>query len=228
MLPGSRKHIVFGAVVAVAVVIVLVWPVGTWLRREDLYVGNEIRPDAIYLVAGAKDQNRRIYAIMQWLEGHTSLASGMKGASGIRHPASSIRILIGNDTSEGRWSREEQRNPTMSEWAVRKLAGWGTEIIPGQFSGTDGEMELLAGYLKGRLDIRSIALVTSPFHFRRAVRRLHVYLTQEVKVFVLPAEERWVDRAPWMVLAELAKMFRDRLGLSRSRLLSRGTSYEQE
>jgi len=236
----------------------LAGPGATWLQCRDRWLAAGEETDAVYLVAGERDQDRRVAAIeaLPW------------------QPA---LILIGNDRQESIWSREEQRNLTVAEWAVKKIGervacrvsnvGGGAaqregaghsappnasptpgsndiarrpapdtrhptrstrtpntslQIVPGVFNGTDGEMEALAEYLELDTGIRSVALVTSPFHIRRVLDRFGVYSDREIEVRVVSAAAAWKDRAPWIVLGEMLKMARDRMGLSRTPGLSRG------
>jgi len=194
---------------------VLTWPAATWLHARELRLREGDVPDAIYLVAGAKDQDRRIGAVTEYLESVPLFPL----------------ILVGNDWETGCWCRDEQRNLTAAEWAVRKMksgirnqgsgVSGGVLIVPGRFYGTDGEMQALAAYLQGRPGIRHIALVTAPFHSRRAVSRLREHLDRHAAVSVIDPAERWFDRAPWIVALELAKMLRDRLGWAQARFVSR-------
>ena len=136
-------------------------------------------------------------------------------------------ILVGNDLLKCRWCPEDQLNLTRSEWSARalkeKLAPGvlPIEIVPGIFSGTDGEMEALSNYLDKHKDVNRLVIVTSPFHVRRTLGRLDKYLLHGLDVKAVAAEPKWTDRAPWTVLGELFKMERDALGLSRVPWLSR-------
>jgi hypothetical protein len=195
------------------VVIVLAWPVEVWLECRERRVGRGRNPDAIYLVAGSIDQDRRIDALVDFYS-----KCEMNSV---------LLILVGNDRLKSRWSKEEQENLTRAEWGVKNIRNGilscrtSVEIVPGRFAGTDGEMEALAKYLESRHEIRRLVIVTSPFHVRRALDRLDLYLPHKVEISVVTARAKWSDRAPWTVLSELLKMWRDSLGLSRTPLLSR-------
>lgn len=168
------------------------------------------RPDAVYMLAGERDQDRRIAAVAAYME---------------RTPSNHVRFLTGNEMAVGPYSLSDQRNLTVGEWAVRKLAALGVNVqtVPGRFNGTDGEMAALAGYLRAHPEIRTLALCTSGFHVRRSLRRLAAHAGGGgMNVVVVCAYPSWRDRAPWTVLAELLKMARDALGLSHARWLSRG------
>ena len=172
----------------------------------------------MYLVAGAKGQQRRVAALLGFAAGGRDWV-----------------VLIANDTVIGRWSRAQQRNLTMAEWAqvtlAEQLSGTGAgggavtprpDIVSGVFTGTDQEMELLSDYLAPRSELRRVALVTCPFHARRAVERLRLYADEGLQIGLVQVEPAAVDRLPWVVLGELAKLARDALGWSRVWWLSRG------
>lgn len=178
--------------------------------------GTDIDVDAIYLVAGGRDHGRRVDALCGYAETQADPVSQ--------------KFLIGRNEKLSRYNREMQRNLSYQEWAIfdieKKFNKPGKEkvsvsIVPGVFTGTDGEMEALAGFLDGNSDIKSLAVVTSPFHFRRTINRLNEYLHNDIQILCVPASGKWYDRAPWTVLGEIAKMTRDALGWSRVPLLSR-------
>lgn len=233
-LKRRAKRWLIGFALFVAVIVFLVWPVGTWLQHRSVWLMqmNQETPDAMYLVAGARDQVRRIDALLNFVH--------VAGLSRPDKPDTVFpAILIGNDPHNSLWSREDQRNLETSEWSRKRIqrglqatggkrplgsvGDWPVEIVPGEFSGTDGEMEALVTYLRNRSSIQSIALVTSPYHVRRAVWRLKKHLDNDIEVYAISAEAKLGDRMPWVTLSELAKMVRDCLGLSRVSLMSRGS-----
>ncbi|OGV69676.1 MAG: hypothetical protein A2283_17095 [Lentisphaerae bacterium RIFOXYA12_FULL_48_11] len=218
-------------VAGVVFVVILAWPVENWLEYREKHASGKKLPDAVYLVAGSIDQDRRIDALINFLS--FSITNSAAKDTG-------IIVLVGNDRLKSRWSREEQTNLTRAEWGVKILqnmlkmkirtAGAGllqkepaarVEIVPGKFGGTDGEMEALGSYLWNHKEIKRLVLVTSPFHVRRTLQRLSMYQPNVVAVEVVTAKEEWTDRAPWTVLGEIVKMGRDSLGFSRVPLLSR-------
>ena len=254
----ARKSIVMAVAGLALLVGLLAGPAATWLQAREARLPAGDRPDALYLVAGARDQSRRVAALaalfvalappepanerthVLQLSGHSERSEeSRRNAAPRTHEHTTARthvpppplILIGNDTTCGRWCRETQRNPIMSEWAARRLnealtpSGWAgltPEIVPGLFTGTDGEMEALGRFLHERPDIRSVALVSSPFHLRRLLVRLRRYAPSDLAVFVVAAEGCGRERHPFWVGGELIKLARDRLGLARAPLLSRG------
>ena len=214
-----RKAVVYGVGLAV-VCGLLAGPCGTLLQVRVLRVGRSDRAvDAVYLVAGANAQDRRVGGLVEWLK-----LRDRDGRDGESDPL----ILIGNDTQISRWSRARQRNLCMTEWAIEKLVdGRGTTnlpfaVVPGIFHGTDGEMTALSAFLAGRTNIHHVALLSSPYHLRRCVNRLQTHLTRDVEVSVIPIAGKACDRYPWVVAGEWLKMLRDWAGLSQGPMMSRG------
>lgn len=205
-----------GAAALALLAALLAGPAATWLQRSDMILAADERPDAVYLVAGARAQNLRVGAVADFVRG--AVATG-----------GTMTVLIGNDGLVGPWSSADQRNLTMAEWAVSKLqpsaasAGGRVrlETVPGRFLGTDREMETLAGYLQAHGEIRSIALATSRFHGRRVIERLGRHLGRDVRIRLLPVRATGEDRAPWIVAGELACLARDAAGLGRVSFLTR-------
>jgi len=220
------------AAVVTCSVALLVWPVGTWLQGRGDWIDPGTVPDAVYLVAGARDQNRRVQAVVDFVHARARRQKDPDSGSGARD----VRlVLVGNDLQSGAWSPEEQATLTKGKWGVKKLRaslrvssppglqadGVRIVIVPGRFSGTDGEMEALSDYLAGEPALSSVVVVTSPYHVRRTLQRLRHHLRSDVQINALSATETPGDRSPLLMLSELGKMLRDSLGLSRSLFLSR-------
>jgi len=205
----TRKALT-GVCLPVAACLLLCGPAATWLQvRERRVDGSGLRPDIVYLVAGARAQQRRVDTVVSFL-----VAFGP------------VPVIVGNDATIASWSTEHQRNLNVAEWARLKLERAAVtaqvDVLPSRARTTDDEMATLARYLDGRPEVRTVALVTSPFHARRVVTRLQHHLERDVRIgLVLPAVS-FVDRNPIVVLIELVKLLRDALGLSRVPLFSRG------
>lgn len=196
---------------------VLAGPVANWLQMRERVIPTEEQVDVLYLVCGARSQHRRLYAMLEYL-------AGLPDENGLP------LLLVGNDAENSLWSRSKQRNLTRAEWAVEHLRKALEDdaaispviiLVPGDFHGTDGEMEALAAFLASAPEIDSLGLVTSPFHARRTVSRLRKYNSSETRIYLVPFEAGWIDRNPVRVLSELLKMLRDSAGLSRTPGLSR-------
>ncbi len=172
--------------------------------------------DAVYLVCGARAQQRRIRALTEW----------------VAHMPTPPVILVGNDPENSFWSREHQRNLTRTEWGVEALTEWtrtqygpdadtpDIRVVPGTFSNTDGEMLALSAFLR-ETPYHRVALVTCPFHARRAMERLEAYAPDHIEFAIIPGTPYWENRAPWIVAAEYLKRLRDALGHSNTPLLTR-------
>lgn len=180
------------------------WPVAAWLQARECWVADDARVDAVYILAG-NSGSARARGVAAWLQG-----GGRAG-----------RILLSHDDAKGSWSRRDQRNLTMGEWALRRtneaLAEAGqdvpVEVVELDMGGTDAEVDSVARLVEARSDIQRVALATSRFHIRRTRRRAELYF--ESPPCMIPAAKRWNDRAPWVVGVELLKMVRDRLELTR-------------
>jgi uncharacterized SAM-binding protein YcdF (DUF218 family) len=83
------------------------------------------------------------------------------------------RIILTNDNREGGWSVVQQRNPFFYERTRDELLRMGVpansvEVLFQPVSSTRDEALLLNGYANNHL-LRSIVVVTSPYHSRRAL-----------------------------------------------------------
>ena len=83
------------------------------------------------------------------------------------------KIFLTNDGSRGGWSIKEKRNPYFVELARWELIAQGVpenviEILPGTVAGTGDESELLVKSVRER-NLKSVLLVTSAYHTRRAL-----------------------------------------------------------
>jgi len=202
----KRRLATTGAVLGVLLLIgsVLSWPAATWLEARECWAPAGSCVDAIYILAG-NTSGARADGVVAWLQD-----GGRTG-----------RILLSHDPAKGSWSRRDQRNLTMGEWALRNLseglvqAGLDVpvEVISLDMRGTDAEVASLARLVDARPDVESIALATSRFHVRRTQSRAERYFDEAPRV--IPGDKTWDDRSPWVVGVELLKMLRDRLGLTR-------------
>lgn len=115
--------------------------------------------------------------------GHADVLLVMSGApvyaERLRHAAELFglgqadRVLLTNDGQRGGWSRAQQRNPTSVERATDTLVAAGVprdriEVLPGVVRGTIDEARLVRDYISTG-PVRSVLVVTSAYHSRRAV-----------------------------------------------------------
>lgn len=210
------------------VVVLFMWllcvPVATWMEAREFNPPENTIIDTVYLVAGARDMERRIEKLIE-------ITAQQKGHM--------RKILIPDDKQNWKWSKKARRNLNVAEWAterikdeLKKIYGDDTQqpelnIVQGSFVGTDSEMEVLVRFVKGCGDIQNLVIVTSPYHARRAYCRLVTHLsrvgctTDRIRIFISTAKEHSSDRLPWLTLFELAKLTRDVIGLSRLPIVSR-------
>ncbi len=217
---GRRRRRLGGVLLVTVLAVAVAGPAASWLQSRHDWADPRSSWDAVYLAAGGMAaQADRIAALTDWVAR--------------RHPAAPLVVLVGNDPAISLWCRVHQANHTRVGWAVERLAGVldceqargciAPIIVPGRFSGTDGEMAALAAYLRLHPELTRVALVTSRFHARRLLCRARRHATGRSLTFaVVPGIPHWRNRAPWIVLGEYAKLFRDSLGLMRVPLLSRG------
>jgi len=86
----------------------------------------------------------------------------------------SKKILLTNDNQQGGWLSSEQRNPFFYERARWELQRGGVpesniEVIGSPIDSTENEAIALRKYAEAN-EVRSVLIVTSPYHSRRALR----------------------------------------------------------
>jgi hypothetical protein len=202
---------------AVGILLIVCIPAATWLQARAYTAKADKTYDAAYLVCGARAQNERIKILIDWINDQ---------AAANRTPPV---ILIGSDPQKSLWCRRHQTNHTVTAWAVEKLDTITKQdnpppaliTIPGNFSTTDGEMIVLADYLRNNPQIKSIALATSPYHARRSLQRLQEHSDENLIISIIPAAPKLRNRNPIIVMIEYLKIVRDKSGLSHAPLISR-------
>jgi uncharacterized SAM-binding protein YcdF (DUF218 family) len=129
----------------------------SWAAAKALIVRSDLaRADAIAVLAGSSTYLERTdWASRLFKEGRAPV------------------IILTNDKVHGGWSVAEQRNPLLVELAAEELRRKGVpaekiEIISGTASSTHEEALRLRDYAKNH-DLRSILIVTSSYHSRRAL-----------------------------------------------------------
>ncbi|HEX8719530.1 MAG TPA: YdcF family protein [Pyrinomonadaceae bacterium] len=152
-LRGARA----GRVLPVAVVALAAWAVAARGAAEALVVSEELpRADALVVLAGSQaNAERTARAAELYREGRAPL------------------VLLTDDGQRGGWSRELQRNPSFAERAAWELERGGVPrgaivTLPPPVSSTHEEALLVRGYALQR-GLRSVMLVTSGYHTRRAL-----------------------------------------------------------
>ncbi len=137
--------------------LILVWILFAWFAAERLIVAQPLdRAEAILVLGGSAAFVERTQKAAQLFKDGTAR-----------------KIFLTNDGTKAGWSKREQRNPPYVELAEQSLIGQGVpaeniEILPTITEGTHDEAELLTKTAKER-GIKSILLVTSAYHTRRAL-----------------------------------------------------------
>lgn len=107
------------------------------------------------------------------LSGSATLAERTRHAARLYQQGRAQKILLTTDDRQGGWSRAEQRNLYFHEIAARELTRFGVpaeqvEVVRPPVSSTWDEALLLNEYSKTH-NLRSILIVTSSYHSRRAL-----------------------------------------------------------
>jgi uncharacterized SAM-binding protein YcdF (DUF218 family) len=160
------------------------WFLLAWFAAEALVVRADLpRADALLVLSGSSNYVERArWAARLYREGRAPL------------------ILLTDDGQRGGWSNIEQRNPFFVERAARELTLAGVpaekiEVLPGIVSSTYEEAAGLRAYASPH-GLRSVLVVTSAYHSRRALwtlRRVMEGSGVEVGVDAPPAG---VDESP--------------------------------
>ena len=156
MRPGAKRHrllliaLLFG-----------IWVLVAWLAARFLVVNTPLHgADAIVVLSGSAVYRERTQRAAEYY--HRGLAN---------------RILLTNDNLRGEWSSAEQRNPFFYERARNNLLFLGVpaervEVIPQPVTNTYDEAEAIRDYAVAH-GLRSLLIVTSAYHSRRALWTLN-------------------------------------------------------
>lgn len=197
-------------VLAVAFVTLAVWSLAAWVAARALVVADELpRADRIVVLAGSSTYRER-----------TRLAAAL-----FREGRAPV-VTLTDDGLRGGWSDELQRNPYFVERAAAelKLGGVpdeGIETLGRQVSSTHEEALALREHAEAR-GLRSLLVVTSAYHSRRALWTFHkVFEGSGVRVGLVsvpPGDETpkpaswWLHARGWRVVAgEYVKLIYYRL-----------------
>lgn len=186
------------------------WPVAAWAAARALVVRDApARAEVIAVLGGSSTYAERArHAARLFAEG--------------RAPG----VVLTDDGQRGGWSAAEQRNPLFVELAAAELRRGGVpperiEVVAPPAGGTFEEAALLRRYAEGR-GLRSVAVVTSGYHSRRALWTLRrAFEGSGVEVGVEPVEPGeqspraavwWLYPLGWkMVAGEYVKLVYYRL-----------------
>lgn len=160
--PTTTKHRRWNArrVLKWLVLVILIWEVVAWVAARALIVNVPlVSADAIVVLSGS-----------------SSYVERTEKAAELYHGGRAPRVLLTNDDTRGGWSSAQQRNPYFVERATGELIKGGVPankiaVVPGVASGTYNESLLLKDYASTH-GLRSVLVVTSAYHSRRALRSL--------------------------------------------------------
>lgn len=151
----------------------LLW-LGAWIGARALIVSEPLeRADAIVVLSGSSTLRERTqHAAQLYSQQHSQ------------------KILLTTDNQQGGWSRLDQRNLYFHEIAMRALIRWGVpaqniEVVGTPVTSTWDEAVVIREYAKAH-NLRSILIVTSSYHSRRALWTFRTQL-QDTQIGIDPA-----------------------------------------
>lgn len=155
------------------------------------------------------------------LSGSATLSERVQHAARLYAEKRAPKILLTTDNRQGGWSRSEQRNLYFYEIAIRQLSRLGVpteniEVVTPPVASTWDEATVLRDYAKTH-SLRSILIVTSSYHSRRALFTFRNFLADgDVQVGIDPVETGiqtprpatwWLHLRGWeLVLVEYLKL----------------------
>ena len=193
-----------GCLIGIAVALVL-WTILGWGLARVLVVEAPLdHADALVVLGGsATYKERTALAARLFKEGRAPL------------------IILTDDGQKSGWSNAEQRNPLFVERARAELVRLGVPetaifILPGTVGSTQEEAEALRGFAFAR-GLKSLLVVTSAYHSRRALRTMREQLSDRgvtVGLMAVPPGEQtprpwlwWLTLRGWpMVAGEYVKI----------------------
>lgn len=136
---------------------ILIWPFAAWAGAKYLITEAPLdTADAIVVLGGSATYKERAHE-----------------AARLLFAGRSQRILITNDNARGPWSSAEQRNLYFYERSLEELRSAGVpsqsvDVLLQPVASTYEEAELIRDYAQQH-GLRSILIVTSAYHSRRAL-----------------------------------------------------------
>jgi uncharacterized SAM-binding protein YcdF (DUF218 family) len=174
--------------VTIGFILLAAWELLAWGAARFLIVKADLqRADALVVMSGASNYVERTrWAARLFKEG--------------RAP----RVILTNDNTRGKWSRSEERNPFFVERAAEELRLAGVpvekiEVLPQAVDSTYSESVLLRDYAT-KTGLRSMLVVTSPYHSRRALwtlRRVFDDTDIQIGLDAPPPGEQSAHAALW-------------------------------
>lgn len=176
MLVATKQHKNLRRVFIVFLLLAALWLI-SWLGARWLIVSAPLeRADAIVVLSGS-----------------STLAERTQHAANLFSQSRAPRILLTADDQRGSWSSAEQRNPYFYEIAVNELTRLGVppqnvEVVRPPVTSTWDEAQLISEFSKTH-NLRSILIVTSGYHSRRALWTFQTFLQDTgIQVGIDPVE----------------------------------------
>src|ERR1043165_1160134 len=171
--------------VKILLIVIVVWLAGAWVAARALIVSADLpKADAIVVLSGSSTYIKRTHKAAElYNQGRAPL------------------VVLTDDNTRGGWSSAQQRNPYFVERAHDELVKQGVPpaqitVAPGLAEGTHEEALLVRDYVVAH-GLRSILIVTSAYHSRRALRSLRQALGGAgTTLGIAPAPTGWQTPAP--------------------------------
>ena len=147
-------------IIKVLLLVIVAWFVVAWLAARALIVNADLpQADAIVVLSGSSTYLERTHKAAElYNQGRAPL------------------VVLTDDNTRGGWSSVQQRNPYFVERAHEELVKLGVpptqiRVAPGVADGTSAEASIIKDYAAAH-GLRSVLVVTSAYHSRRAFRSL--------------------------------------------------------
>jgi uncharacterized SAM-binding protein YcdF (DUF218 family) len=168
--------------------LLLCWSVVAWVAARALVVNADLKRADVIVVLG----------------GSSTFVERTRTAAQLFREGRAPRIILTNDGQQGAWSSAEQRNPYSFERAAEELRRAGVpaekiEVLPQLVSSTYEEASLLRGWTSAQ-NVRSVLVVTSAYHSRRALwtlRRAFQNSGVEIGLEAAPAGQQTPSPVAW-------------------------------
>ena len=148
-------------IIKVSVLLLVVWGILAWVAARALIIKADLASaDALVVLSGSSSYLERTHKAAElYRQGRAPL------------------VLLTNDHTRGGWSNVLQTNPYFVDRALAELTKQGVpaeriKIVPGIAESTQSEAVIVKNYAQTQ-GFRSVLIITSPFHSRRAWRTFH-------------------------------------------------------
>jgi uncharacterized SAM-binding protein YcdF (DUF218 family) len=171
--------------IKILLLVIVAWLVVAWVAARALIVSADLpKADAIVVLSGSSTYIERTHK-----------------AAELYNQGRAPRVVLTDDNTRGGWSSAQQRNPYFVERARDELIKQGVppaqiRVAPGVADGTHEEALIIRDYAVAQ-GLRSILIVTSAYHSRRALRSLRqTFAGAGTTLGIEPAPTGWQTPAP--------------------------------